>query len=70
MLSPGLHFGGYFWLPAVVFTGGSDRPVDLAFLEFTAPVVVAVGGSQHDATARERKLGAVTLRPAPDADAK
>ncbi len=25
---------------AVVFTGGSDRFVDLAFLEFDAPVVV------------------------------
>ncbi|VTM51738.1 phosphate regulon sensor protein PhoR [Klebsiella pneumoniae] len=32
----------------MVFTGGSDRFADLAFLEFDAPVVVAVGGPEHD----------------------
>ncbi len=40
--------GGVCGSSAVVFTGGSDRFADLAFLEFDAPVVVAVGGPEHD----------------------
>jgi UDP-GlcNAc:undecaprenyl-phosphate GlcNAc-1-phosphate transferase len=37
---------------AVVFTRGGNRSADLAFLEFTASLLVAVGRQKHDATAR------------------
>ncbi|SQC60052.1 Uncharacterised protein [Klebsiella pneumoniae] len=50
--------GGVCGASAVVFTGGSDRFADLAFLEFDAPVVVAVGGPEHDSSAWPRQLGA------------
>ncbi len=39
---------GRLWVICRGFTGGSDRFADLAFLEFDAPVVVAVGGPEHD----------------------
>ncbi len=51
--------GGVCGSSAVVFTGGSDRFADLAFLEFDAPVVVAVGGPEHDSSAWPRQLGAL-----------
>lgn len=38
----------YFWLPALVFAGIGNRTAYLAFLEFIAPFMVAVGGSQYD----------------------
>lgn len=61
--------GGVCGSSAVVFTGGSDRFADLAFLEFDAPVVVAVGGPEHDSSAWPRQLGAAAVWSAPDADA-
>lgn len=39
---------GVFWLPALVFAGIGNRTAYLAFLEFIAPFMVAVGGSQYD----------------------
>jgi two-component system phosphate regulon sensor histidine kinase PhoR len=39
------------WLSAVVFTGGSHRVAGLAFLEFDASFLVAVGRPKHDAAA-------------------
>lgn len=38
----------HFWLPAPVFAGIGNRTAYLAFLEFIAPFMVAVGGSQYD----------------------
>lgn len=35
----------HFWLPALVFAGIGNRTAYLAFLEFIAPFMVAVGGS-------------------------
>ena len=69
MLYSGPHSGGYLWLSAVVFTGGRDRIARLAFLEFTASFLVAVGRQKYDTPAGKRELGTATLRPAPDADA-
>lgn len=66
---PALILGGYFWLSAVVFTGGRDGIARLAFLEFTASLLVAMGRQKYDPPAGKRKLGTATLRPAPDADA-
>ncbi|VEB05778.1 phosphate regulon sensor protein PhoR [Klebsiella pneumoniae] len=66
---PALILGGVCGSSAVVFTGGSDRFADLAFLEFDAPVVVAVGGPEHDSSAWPRQLGAAAVWSAPDADA-
>ncbi len=40
--------GCIFWLPALVFAGIGNRTAYLAFLEFIAPFMVAVGGSQYD----------------------
>ncbi len=37
--------------------GGSDRFADLAFLEFDAPVVVAVGGPEHDSSGLAAAVG-------------
>lgn len=37
----------HFWLPAG-FAGIGNRTAYLAFLEFIAPFMVAVGGSQYD----------------------
>ncbi len=51
MLYSGLHIGGHCWASAVVFAGGSDRVTRLAFLELTAPLLVAVGGQKHDPSA-------------------
>ncbi len=48
MLYSGPHSGGYFWLSAVVFTGGRDGVARLAFLEFTASFPVAVGRQKYD----------------------
>lgn len=53
----------WFLLAAVM------RFADLAFLEFDAPVVVAVGGPEHDSSAWPRQLGAAAVWSAPDADA-
>lgn len=47
----------------------ADRFADLAFLEFDAPVVVVVGGSEHDSSAWTRQLGAAAVWSASDADA-
>lgn len=60
---------GRLWVICRGFTGGSDRFADLAFLEFDAPVVVAVGGPEHDSSAWPRQLGAAAVWSAPDADA-
>lgn len=35
----------HFWLPALVFAGIGNGTAYLAFLEFIAPFMVAVGGS-------------------------
>ena len=48
LLPPGFHPGCIFWLPALVFAGIGNRTAYLAFLEFIAPFMVAVGGSQYD----------------------
>lgn len=48
MLYSGPHSGGYLWLSAVVFTGGRDGIARLAFLEFTASFLVAVGRQKYD----------------------
>ncbi len=37
--------GRIFWLPALVFAGIGNGTAYLAFLEFIAPFMVAVGGS-------------------------
>ena len=56
-------------LCCMVFTGGRDGIARLAFLEFTASFLVAVGRQKYDTPAGKRELGTATLRPAPDADA-
>ncbi len=48
LLPPGFHPGCIFWLPALVFAGIGNRTAYLAFLEFIAPFMVVVGGSQYD----------------------
>gem|GEM_PF-2595855 len=59
-------FVGYLpWFLLVSVTG----LLDLAFLELTAPLLVAVGGQKYDTSAGARKLGTAALRSAPDADA-
>lgn len=45
LLPPGFHPGCIFGLPALVFAGIGNRTAYLAFLEFIAPFMVAVGGS-------------------------
>ena len=69
MLYSGLHFGGHRWASAVVFAGGSDRVTGLAFLEFAAPLLVAVGRQKHYPSAGKRQLVTAAVWPAPDADA-
>ncbi|KUQ35713.1 hypothetical protein AWI13_22485 [Enterobacter hormaechei subsp. xiangfangensis] len=60
MLYSGPHSGGYLWLSAVVFTGGRDGIARLAFLEFTASFLVAVGRQKYDTPAGKRELGTAT----------
>ena len=45
LLPPGFHPGCIFGLPALVFAGIGNRTAYLAFLEFIAPFMVAVGGA-------------------------
>ncbi len=42
---PAFILGAVFWLPALVFAGIGNGTAYLAFLEFIAPFMVAVGGS-------------------------
>lgn len=43
----GFHLGA-FLVTCLVFAGIGNRTAYLAFLEFIAPFMVAVGGSQYD----------------------
>ena len=69
LLPPGLILG-VFWLPALVFAGIGNRTAYLAFLEFIAPFMVAVGGSVTNPATGAQRLGAATIRFTPDAAAK
>ena len=51
LLHPSCDFRPYFWLFTVVFMTGCYLFAGVAFLEFVASVVVAVGRSQYDAPA-------------------
>ena len=61
----GAFVGHLPWFLLAAVTGFAD----LAFLEFDAPVVVVVGGSEHDSSAWTRQLGAAAVWSASDADA-
>ncbi|XPE46486.1 PAS domain-containing protein [Shigella flexneri] len=57
-----------FWLSAVVFTGGRDGIAVWHFWNLLR-LSCGVGREKYDPPAGKRKLGTVTLRPTPDADA-
>ncbi len=63
-LIPGAFVGHLPWLLLAAVTG-----LLIGISGIDAPVVVAVGGPEHDSSAWPRQLGAAAVWSAPDADA-